>query len=58
MQSSSTVVLNNIVPKTTTAPNRLQFRSRAAHSVRIRNISWRASDDLSEYVLLPPVPAL
>ncbi|KPV72243.1 uncharacterized protein RHOBADRAFT_56056 [Rhodotorula graminis WP1] len=46
--SSSTVLLHNIVPKTTATPNRLEFRSRAAHSIRIRNVSWRASDNLSD----------
>lgn len=51
-QASSTVLLNNIVPKASSTSNRLQFRSRAAHSVRIRNISWRASDNLAECVLL------
>ncbi|BGP39389.1 regulator of (H+)-ATPase in vacuolar membrane [Rhodotorula kratochvilovae] len=46
--TSCTVLLSNIVPRATNSPNRLQFRSRAAHSVRLRNISWRASDNLAD----------
>ncbi|GAA6056051.1 hypothetical protein JCM3770_007000 [Rhodotorula araucariae] len=46
--ASSTVLLSNIMPKANSSPNRLQFRSRAAHSARLRNISWRASDNLAD----------
>ncbi|GAA5977711.1 hypothetical protein JCM11641_001385 [Rhodosporidiobolus odoratus] len=49
---SSTVLFYSILPKSapssSKSENRLQFRSRASHSVRIRSISWRPSDDAAD----------
>ncbi|GAA6017280.1 hypothetical protein JCM10207_003677 [Rhodosporidiobolus poonsookiae] len=50
---SSTVLIHSILPKSgasssSGSENRVHFRSRAAHSVRIRNISWRPSDDVAD----------
>ncbi|BGO90977.1 hypothetical protein NBRC10512_002265 [Rhodotorula toruloides] len=46
--TSSTVVLINVLPASSTSANRLSFRSRAIHSVRIRSVSWRPSDDIAD----------
>ncbi|GAA6036036.1 hypothetical protein JCM8097_006576 [Rhodosporidiobolus ruineniae] len=48
--NSSTVLLHSIQPASasTARENRLRFRSRAAHSVRIRSFGWRPSDDISD----------
>ncbi|GAA5906755.1 hypothetical protein JCM6882_003293 [Rhodosporidiobolus microsporus] len=48
--ASSTVLLHSIQPRSasSTPLNRLIFRSRAAHSVRLRSISWRPSDDIAD----------
>ncbi|GAA5841848.1 hypothetical protein JCM11251_005402 [Rhodosporidiobolus azoricus] len=49
--SSSTVLLHSIQPPSSASPtpsSRLSFRSRAAHSVRIRSVSWRPSDDVAD----------
>ncbi|GAA5892396.1 hypothetical protein JCM5296_003587 [Sporobolomyces johnsonii] len=45
---SSTVLLYNIRPRSTPAENCLRFRSRAAHSVRLRSVSWRPTDDSAD----------
>ncbi|BGP55007.1 regulator of (H+)-ATPase in vacuolar membrane [Rhodotorula sphaerocarpa] len=45
---SSIVVLSNISPRSASAQNRLSFRSRVAHAVRIRDISWRPSDAIED----------
>ncbi|GJN89497.1 hypothetical protein Rhopal_002484-T1 [Rhodotorula paludigena] len=46
--NSITVILSHILPKGPKNENRLRFRSRATHSVRLRSISWRASDNLAD----------
>ncbi|GAA5953165.1 hypothetical protein JCM10213_003434 [Rhodosporidiobolus nylandii] len=52
-KASSTVMLHSVLPQTAAssssgAEQRLEFRSRAAHSSRVRSISWRPSDDVAD----------
>ncbi|GAA5871377.1 hypothetical protein JCM8547_002650 [Rhodosporidiobolus lusitaniae] len=49
--SSSTVLLHSVESfssASSSSGNCLRFRSRAAHSVRIRSIGWRSSDDIAD----------
>ncbi|CEQ42660.1 SPOSA6832_04497 [Sporobolomyces salmonicolor] len=53
-QLNSNALLYNIRPRSTPGENCLRFRSRAAHSVRLRSVSWRPTDDSAEYALVKP----
>jgi len=47
-QGSTTVRISAIVPAKATSPAVLRFRSHASHSLKIRSIDWRPTDDPAE----------